>query len=625
MVSRRNFASITVVMAIIFFLFQFLNLAKSHWNDYKVNQYVQNTEALLGADSVFQAENNKDGQTTLDTDANKNLVEWSSPQPVACIGTDTEKTMGAVLKNWALYMKRSVAYYESLDAYERAAADCYENIQFLLIDPDFIDWDNTKEIRRLQSYVENGVSLIFGRLPDVTVIDSHKLLRRLLGIEEIRQESVQVEGIHLYSGFLLGGEAIYKAEREEDKKNQDLNLTFPWYQLSSGTKVYMKGMLPDASVDVQEYPVLIWRRNFETASVFAINGDYLSDATGLGILTGMLCEMQSYTIYPVINAQNFVVANYPGLANENAASMQQLYSQTMQGVMRDIIWPTLSSINIKTSFRISSMLSMQFDYSDDAQPNSDNLSYYMEAVNEEEGEMGYSGACMSDTSMEEKLAEDEVFWNDVLPEYQFSSFYSGDCSNSEVLSALETSFLKNVRTVVQQEDNSSDIVGFFNEKVTRQKVLIDGYEHTYSQDLRIRGIETALGYTSVLADINRAAYPQSDEDGWEKLSEKLMANTITYWEPFTDFEGTTVSQCDTRIRRFLAMNYQTAEKNNKLLLTVSQGSGTAWFLLRTNGQNVAAISGGSAEKIEEDVWLIGVESASAMLTLESSHKAFYYE
>ena len=30
MVSRRNYAAITAVMAIIFFLFQFLNMAKDH-------------------------------------------------------------------------------------------------------------------------------------------------------------------------------------------------------------------------------------------------------------------------------------------------------------------------------------------------------------------------------------------------------------------------------------------------------------------------------------------------------------------------------------------------------------------------------------------------------------------
>ena len=39
MVSRRNYVAITAVMVIIFFLFQFLNMAKDHWNDYSENQY----------------------------------------------------------------------------------------------------------------------------------------------------------------------------------------------------------------------------------------------------------------------------------------------------------------------------------------------------------------------------------------------------------------------------------------------------------------------------------------------------------------------------------------------------------------------------------------------------------
>lgn len=623
MVSRRNFASITVVMAVIFFLFQFLNLAKSRWNDYKVNQYVQSTDEMPGADSVFYAQEG----TTKSAASNEetSLVSWSELKTVACIGSSQSGGLGTMLKDWCLYMKRSVSYYDSFNAYETAISQNDETPQFILIDPDFIDWEEASQIRGLQNCVKNGVSLIFGRLPDVSVIESNRLLQQLLGIDEIKEKQVTVQGIHLYKGLLLGGEVIYKANNEEEEKKQDLNLTFPWYHLTSGTKIYMKGMLEDESIDVQEYPVLIWRKNFDTASVFAVNGDYMSGASGLGLLTGMLCDMQSYTIYPIINAQNFVAANYPGLANENTTAMQKMYSQTMRGVLRDVIWPTFSSINIETSFRLTSMMAMQFDYTDDEPASQEDVSYYMEAVNEEEGEMGYSSVCVSDTSLEEKLSVDETFWNEVLPEYEFSSVYAGNRSDMEMVAALDQSFFRSVRTVVQQEDDSSDIVGFLTDHVTRQKTLIDGYEHTYSQDLKIRSIETALGYTSILADISRAAYPQSEEDGWEKLSEKLMANTITYWEPFTCFEGTTVSECDSRIRRFLSLSYQTAQKENKLLLTVSQGSETAWFLLRTNGQAVAEISGGSAQKVEDNVWLIGIDSVNAMITLEPAHQAFYYE
>lgn len=623
MVSRRNYAAITAVMVIIFFLFQFLNMAKDHWNDYSENQYAVDVNELSGADNVYVAPDSDelDQQST-------GLIPWEKKKCVVCIGSNESNTMGEMIGNWALYMKRKIIYYESISAYENAISKKTQDTpQFVLVDPDFINWDDTKQIRSLQTCVENGISVIFGKLPDASIVGSHKLLRRLLGIDEIVQESVTGNGIHLYSGFLLGGEVIYKAYNEEEEKNQDMELTFPWYHLTSGTKIYMKGMLEDPTVNIQEYPPLIWRKNFTTASVFAVIGDYMTDATGLGMLTAMLSEMQSYTIYPVVNAQNFIAANYPAAANENSSILRQMYSQTMRGFLRDVVWPAFSSINIKTSFSLSSMMTIQFDYTDTAKPNSEDIQYYMEAVNEEEGEMGYSAYNVSNTSISEMISEDADFWNKTLPDYQFASLYYGDYSQKAVQGILDNSFMQRVRTVIGNVDTTSDVVGYVNNQVTRQNTLIDGYEHTFRQDLRIRSVETALGYTSILADVSKAAYPQSDEDGWEKLSEKLMANTITYWKPFSAFSGTTVSQCDSRIRRFLSLNYEEVanESNNKILIHASEGDETAWFVLKTNGEVISDVAGGKYEKIEDNVWLIGMEESSILITLKPSNTLFYYE
>lgn len=623
MVSRRNYAAITAVMVIIFFLFQFLNMAKDHWNDYSENQYAVDVNELSGADNVYVAPDSDelDQQST-------GLIPWEKKKCVVCIGSNESNTMGEMIGNWALYMKRKIIYYESISAYENAISQKTQDTpQFVLVDPDFINWDDTKQIRSLQTCVENGISVIFGKLPDASIVGSHKLLRRLLGIDEIVQESVTGNGIHLYSGFLLGGEVIYKAYNEEEEKNQDMELTFPWYHLTSGTKIYMKGMLEDPTVNIQEYPPLIWRKNFTTASVFAVIGDYMTDATGLGMLTAMLSEMQSYTIYPVVNAQNFIAANYPAAANENSSILRQMYSQTMRGFLRDVVWPAFSSINIKTSFSLSSMMTIQFDYTDTAKPNSEDIQYYMEAVNEEEGEMGYSAYNVSNTSISEMISEDADFWNKTLPDYQFASLYYGDYSQKAVQGILDNSFMQRVRTVIGNVDTTSDVVGYVNNQVTRQNTLIDGYEHTFRQDLRIRSVETALGYTSILADVSKAAYPQSDEDGWEKMSEKLMANTITYWKPFSAFSGTTVSQCDSRIRRFLSLNYEEVanESNNKILIHASEGDETAWFVLKTNGEVISDVAGGKYEKIEDNVWLIGMEESSILITLKPSNTLFYYE
>ena len=39
MVSRRNFISIAAIMLVVFFMFQFTNVALEMWNNYDENKY----------------------------------------------------------------------------------------------------------------------------------------------------------------------------------------------------------------------------------------------------------------------------------------------------------------------------------------------------------------------------------------------------------------------------------------------------------------------------------------------------------------------------------------------------------------------------------------------------------
>ena len=328
MVSKRNFLTITIIMAITFFLFQFLNIAKERWNDYEVNSYVEDTKSLADAGSVYEA----------------------SGQEVVYIGKNETDPTGSVVKDWAHYMKKGLTCFASLQEFHEALSDGgEERPQMAVIDPDAVNWEDNQETELLQNFTEEGINLIFCRLPDVKILKGNQALRNLLGIEKIRSERTTVKGIQLYEGFLLGGEMIYQAETKEDEKNQDMDLTFPWFELESGTKVYMKGIPKDDTLKSEEYPVVIWRKSFGNACVFAVNGNYMEDAAGLGILTGMLGEMSDYVIYPVVNAQNLVIANYPGLAEENNETMEKMYSQSVRGVFRDTVWPSLTAIHAKNN------------------------------------------------------------------------------------------------------------------------------------------------------------------------------------------------------------------------------------------------------------------------------------
>lgn len=65
-----------------------------------------------------------------------------------------------------------------------------------------------------------------------------------LGIYKVVSEKTKLTGVKLFEGLLLGGEVVYETPKEkEEKERQDLQLEIPWYQVGSGTKTYMVGLL----------------------------------------------------------------------------------------------------------------------------------------------------------------------------------------------------------------------------------------------------------------------------------------------------------------------------------------------------------------------------------------------
>ena len=136
MVSKRNFFAITIIMAITFFLFQFVNIAKDRWNDYETNSYAEDRNTLADKDSAYE-------------------VEGTS---VVYIGKEQQNRIGNVAADWAHYMKKGFAYYVSLAELEAVLPDDGEGKpQIVVIDPDAVNWKDTQETRRLQDLAEEGI------------------------------------------------------------------------------------------------------------------------------------------------------------------------------------------------------------------------------------------------------------------------------------------------------------------------------------------------------------------------------------------------------------------------------------------------------------------------------------
>jgi len=55
-----------------------------------------------------------------------------------------------------------------------------------------------------------------------------------------------------------------------------------------------------------------------------VNDDFLTDVSGIGILSAMTAQISDYEIYPVVNAQNLVAADMSAFSSENEEKMQTI-------------------------------------------------------------------------------------------------------------------------------------------------------------------------------------------------------------------------------------------------------------------------------------------------------------
>ena len=617
MVSRRNYLTIAMMFVILLFMFQFTGVMKEQLSEYESNEYADDTTTSFQRSDAFLAE-----QTSAD----------------ACEVIYVGEAGGAeesVVKTWCSYRKRTFFCSSSLALLDSLQDDA---LQVLVVDGSKVT--SEEEVAVLRREAQMGVTVIFATLPQSSVIREYRDLRELLGIRAVIADEIPLAGMHLFSGFLLGGEEIYEVTEPGEEERQDMNPSVPWYTTGAGTKTYMVGTLSDETIEQTvdneiraQYvgmdeeaaknsllPAILWRNSVDTAKIFCVNGDYLADISAVGILDAMMGETYDYYIYPVINAQNLVIADLPAFVSENEEEMQKRYSQSAQAVYQEIVWPSLTSIASRTGAKMTCMMTPQFTYTDEEEPDGENVTYYLKRLKEEHAEAGLSADSREGIPLSEKIKQDQTFWQTYAPSYRFLSLYADGVKSIGEESALPAE----IRTVALGS-GASEAVGYLNENVTLQPSTSSGIRHTFLDDFKVKCMETALGYSNITLDLYSVTYPEGDEDSWEKMSKKIAANLGTYWKAYEAFDATTLTESDVRIRRFLALDYKQQRTDNVIILSLEHREDAAWFLLRLHGEEVTEVAGGSFEEVEDGVYLILAEEDEVSVEVQTGEEWQYQD
>lgn len=604
-VSKRKFFSIAIMMFVLFFLFQFSMVLRDSKNTYDINSSLTEKKA--------------DGENQWTPSDSNSTTVIGADSSVVFVGNE-DGDMGTAVSRWCTYAKRKLISCKSVSTYKSDDKNLPE--MMILESEKYADGDNLTTLETLE---KKGVIIVFGCLENAKNIQNNKALMKFLGIQKVVAEETHLAGVKLFEGLLLGGEVTYNTSKDkEEKKRQDLELDVPWYQVGSGTKTYMVGLLDEKTgknVENEDLPTIIWRNGIDYGSVFAVVGDYMKDSTALGLLDGMRAEALQYTIYPIVNAQNLSMVNFPVFADENNTEMLKLYSQSVTGIARDIMWPALISVVEKSDMKMTCFIQPQADYTDDIEPKSGNLEFYLKQMKEQSAEAGISLEYQKLDKAEDKVTKDTEFFENEKINYRFGAAFAKEKDLKGILKDTDSGLLGDVGTLVCDYTENQPVVSYYSDSVTLQTVTSDGMNYAYSDDIRMRSIQTALGYTNVMLDMYDIFWPQEKTDRWEVMQKRFSSNLLTYWKNFRDFDSTTLSESNARIRTFLNLAYSQSREDNTITLQTSEVG--SWFILRTHGEEIDEIDGGSQTEIEADAYLICAEDTTVKIRLKEQE--LYYD
>lgn len=601
MISRRLYFSILLTMIAVSLLFMGTQLGKEHWEEEEMNTDMPVTG--LGSDTVWTGP--EDGVRT------ERRVSG-----VVYIGSaDSAGAAGYI--QWARYAKRTIDFASSAEDKTCAGAE------LILVPGDKL----SENAKALSSLMDSGVNVLCLSLPPAGELRENKELMDLLGIIRVQQESVRLEGMHLFGGFLLGGERIYRPEnRREAKERQDLPLDTPWYVVRPGTETYLRGMLNDddersaeaKGLKNEDMPAIIWRHHRGSAELFAVNGPYMSDAEiAGGIVQAALSEIETTSIYPVVDAQLFSLLDFPALSDENDEVLLPIYGRRMSDISRNIILPGMVFLPNRYGIAITAFAAPQFDFSDEQKPQKELAEQFRKELHALDGELGLSLRARKGIDPAKQLAADAGVMYGGSTVVPVTSIWKDSAGQDMKISEYKKR-LPGLRTVVTMPGKGMAPLDYAGDDVTLQRVTGNAATHTYMQDIRLICRETSMGYDSCYCDFSGIWYPQTDDDRWQKLADKVSSNLVTYRKPFEAFDRVTASECDAKIRRYLMIDYDYRRDGDEIELYMPLLLTESSFVLRLNGETVTEMEGGTWTRIEEDAFLLRVTSSYVHISVAVS-------
>ncbi len=611
MISKRNYFTIFILLAMVFVMFMFVGVSSNILSDASRNNWSKERANIRSEDTLTASSLNLEAHNT--TSSTTGLS--SEKTRIAILSESAVDTVAKVLIEWCVYNKYLYKVYTAWPETEEISK--YDVVlfgNFEITDKDYI---------HLSSYAELGKIFVFTKLPSYQVISASSGLASYYGIKTTLQENIKADGIKIFPNFMINKERTYQ-KGDYFGEEDDTSINVPYYSLAPGYEVYAVGMLERQSelgIQDKNLPPLLWRTSTEQSTVFVINSDLFQGMSMLGILSGFMSHAYECYLYPIVNAQTISLLDYPYFSNENTETSKMLYSRTTEVVTRDLLWPNVVQVLKNYGNAYSFFAAPQLNYQDDVEAKSDYVDFYLREVAKLPGAMGLSLNQHSKAKLSDIISKNTEFFQRNMPDYDITALYTGAFNTKEVTAELDNPLLKKVSLVMSDYQEGDKMLSYLNDTVISVKFSMNGYRHETMDDLRMICLENAIGMCNEKVDIGPVIYPENRFDQWNYMSLKWSKGD-TYFKDFSKLDLVSIYEMENRVRRFLALDYSYGYDGNTINIHIDHFDKEAFFILsifNSGSRKIERVENGSAEAISTSAYLIKASGADVHVYLQQEN------
>lgn len=268
--------------------------------------------------------------------AQKKGLETGTAEYVILYGEQPDSERGVVLQMLDK-MKKS---YIAEAGIETVAEEQKEAAKAFILTTDAVSEKTWEEVLKLTR--EYGSQLLCTSLKE----EGENGYQKEIGIFTQEAEK-EIDGMIIFEGLFAQGMVYYD---DLPMRVRDIRLD------ASCTKLIQEKN--SEGREQRNLVPLLWRKQYGKGRIYVVNAPFFSEKSGIGILAGILADMEPVFAYPVVNAKAVLLDNYPEYENVDADMLLSRYSRTPVMFVRDVVWPAMDKIAHKNQLILSARTQM---------------------------------------------------------------------------------------------------------------------------------------------------------------------------------------------------------------------------------------------------------------------------